>query len=86
MLYSSLASDILLPPQSPYILIVPLFRDSPLTMTRITRNRPAVALATSLTMTADNVLEVSQRAEVAKTPDEGATKQANVGTFHFKDI
>ena len=55
-------------------------------MTRTTRNRSAMALATSLTMTADNVFEVSQRAEVAETPDKGATKQANVGTFHSKDI
>ena len=55
-------------------------------MTKTTRNRAAAALATGSMMATNNVLEVSQHTEVAETPDEGATEQANAGASHSKDV
>ena len=55
-------------------------------MTRTTRNEAAAALATGSTMAANNVPEVFQRVKVAETPNEGATKQANAGASHSKDV
>ena len=55
-------------------------------MTRTIKNGAAVALATSSTMAADNVPEVSQHAEIAETPNEGAMEQTNAKASHFKDV
>ena len=55
-------------------------------MTRTTRNGAAAALATGSIMAANNVPEVSQRAEVVETSDKRATEQANTKAFHSKDV
>ena len=55
-------------------------------MTRTTRNGATAALATSSTMVTNNVLEVSQCAEVAETPNKRTIEQANTGASYSKDV
>lgn len=55
-------------------------------MTNTTRNRAAAALATGLTIKADNMPELSQYAKIAETPAKKLTKQINAGVSDSKNV
>lgn len=55
-------------------------------MTKTTRNGANAALATDLTMVADNMLEISQHTKVTETPDKKAIEQTNAEASYSKDV